>query len=182
LYWRRAGIGVAATLRDPVLDKSCTVPVLAHSHPALLVPAASGVLSAFAGPLGATVNARPISWRAALSGSSPPWLLPLGATDISPAFKGRHRGRHLLGQYYCPNAPCQILHRHTRLVHAGIGWTFRFVAAAPSYQARRGPRAGRGRNAVAPFAVGQISWPVNRLTVVAGKSRRPRVAGYGAEK
>jgi len=29
--------------------------------------------------------------KGSLARSSPPWLLPLGATDVSPAFKGRHR-------------------------------------------------------------------------------------------
>ena len=92
---------------------------------------------------------------------------PLGRHRCQPACKGRHRGRQLLGQHYCPNRPCQILPGHTRLVHAGIGRTFRFVAAVPSYQARRGPRADAWRNAVAPLAFCQRMRPVNRLTVAA---------------
>jgi hypothetical protein len=53
-----------------------------------------------------------------------------------------------------------------------MGRTFRFVAAVPSYQARRGPRADAWRNAVAPLALCQRISPVNRLTTAARWTRR----------
>jgi hypothetical protein len=60
--------------------------------------------------------------------------------------------------------------------------SFRFVAAPLHQQARRGPRAGYSRNAVAPAARRQSVRRVNRLTVVAGKSGVMPGFGYGAEK
>ncbi len=119
--------------------------------------------------------------KGSLARPSPPWLLPLGATDVSPSLKAG-TVPPLLGQQCCPNRPCQILPRHTRLVYAGFTRTFRFVAAALPDQARRGPRAAAWRNAVAPHMLGQIARRVNRLTVVRGKSCVRRPFGYGAEK
>ena len=69
----------------------------------------------------------------------PPWLLPLGATDVDPASKGRPRGRQPLGQHYCPKGQCQILPRYTRLVHAGIRGTAGFCGGAFS------PRSSSGK-------------------------------------
>ena len=157
--------------RDPAFDQSCAASVLAH----LILPRRR--------PRPPAYSPRPRRRRAPRSTrnrSREGQPCPAVAAVAAPV--GRHRcqprvqrpapGHQLLGQHCCPNRPCQILPRHTRLVHAGFGRTFRFVAAAPSYQARRGPRAGRGRNAVAPFAPCRIARRVNRLTVVAGKSRR----------
>ena len=188
---RRAGIGGGATQQTQRRGNCAAIP--RSTNPALLLSSlissclagasyrtASGVLTSSAGPLGAAAKAQPISRRAAL---------PVVAAVAAPV--GRHRCQPrlqrpapwppLLGQQCCPNRPCQILPRHTRLVHAGIGRTFRFVAAAPSHQARRGPRAAAWRNAVAPVALRQIARRVNRLTVAAGKSRGMQVFGYGAE-
>ena len=95
----------------------------------------------------------PVSCRRGCSRWAPPMSAPPGRPPPWPP---------LLGQQCCPNRPCQILHRHTRLVHAGMAGTFRFVAAAPRQQARRGPRAPRSRNAVARAAIAETP---ARLTV-----------------
>src|SRR5262249_50256900 len=76
------------------------------------------------------VNAQLISRKDNLSGLSPPVAVPYWAPPMSAPPAGRHRGHLLLGQHCCPNRPCQILPRHTRLVHAGTGKSIPFVAAA----------------------------------------------------
>jgi len=100
---RRAGIGGGGAQQisgarargDPAFDKSRAAPVLAH----LILPRrrqcfrvlASGAPALSAGPLRRRVQRATDLEKGSLARSSPPWLLPLGATDVSPAFKGRHR-------------------------------------------------------------------------------------------
>jgi hypothetical protein len=72
-----------------------------------------------------------------------------GATDVWPPQRPPPRPPPL-GQHCCPNGPCQILPRRTRLVHDGIAKSFPFVAATHLDQARTGPRSRQPRNAVAP--------------------------------
>src|SRR5262245_46512716 len=68
----------------------------------------------------------------------------------------------LLGQHYCPNRPCQILPRRTRLVHAGIAKIFPFVAPWLLNQARTRPPLANRRNGVAPPAVGEWTSPTDK--------------------
>ena len=96
---RRAGIGgggaqqrgVAGLRRDPAFDKFCAASVLAH----LILPRRRPRPPAYSprpqAPIGAAVNAQPISRRAALHGrrrrGCSRWAPPMSA----PSFKGRHR-------------------------------------------------------------------------------------------
>src|SRR5215471_1924121 len=70
----------------------------------------------------------------------------------APPVKAATEATAPLGQHCCPNGPCQILPRHTRLVHASLRKTLPFVAAGHRTQARRGPRARHARNGVARLA------------------------------
>src|SRR5262249_3273868 len=72
-----------------------------------------------------------------------------GATDACPASKAAIEGHPALGQHCCPNAPCQILPRRTRLVHARTRESFPFVATTLVSQARTGPRSRPPRNGIA---------------------------------
>src|SRR5262245_41863559 len=85
----------------------------------------------------------------------------------------------LLGQHCCPNRPCQILPRRTRLVHVGIAKILPFVASWLLDQARTGPPWADRSNGVAPPAVGKRKCPPKNplatlMRACDAKKRRPK--------
>src|SRR6476620_12080997 len=81
-----------------------------------------------------------------------PWLHLFGRHRCLPCdLRAATRARQPLGQYYCPNGPCQILPCRTRLVHAGLSEIFRFIAAVTAGRQERLPTPILPRNPIAPM-------------------------------
>src|SRR6476646_9816698 len=83
-----------------------------------------------------------------------PWLHLSGRHRCLPCdLRAATRARQPLGQYYCPNGPCQILPCRTRLVHAELSEIFRFIAAVTAGQQERLSTPILPRNPIAPWAL-----------------------------